>query len=48
MEAWISFWEIICALCFVCFYVLVLFIIPFGAKDILALLRHLKEKSKEN
>ena len=41
MEGWITFWEVACLIGFVSFYVLVLAVIPLGARDLLRLFRHL-------
>ena len=41
MEAWITFWKVICTIAFSAFYLLVLFVIPLGARDLVALFRHL-------
>ena len=45
MEAWISFWEILLIVVFALFYGVVLFIIPFGLKDVFALFRSLKAQA---
>jgi len=41
MEGWITFWKVLCTVGFSAFYILVLFVIPLGAKDLIALFRHL-------
>ncbi len=46
MQAWITFWEWTCFLTFAGFYLTVLFIIPFGARDLILLFRHLKKGSQ--
>lgn len=48
MESWITLWKYICIAGFGLFYLLVLFIIPLGAKDMLALFKKLgSERDKE-
>jgi len=44
MESWITFWTVVCLVGFASFYVLVLAILPLGARDLLALLRHLSRR----
>ena len=41
MEGWINFWRVVCLIGFAAFYVLVLAVIPLGARDLLRLFRHL-------
>lgn len=41
MEGWITFWKYVCIAGFGLFYLLVLFIIPLGAKDLFELFRRL-------
>ena len=41
MESWITFWKIACIVGFSAFYILALVVIPLGAKDLVALFRHL-------
>jgi len=41
MAGWVTFWKIACIIGFGSFFVLVLFVIPLGAKDLLTLLGHL-------
>ncbi len=41
MENWIFFWQVACIVGFVSFYLLVLVIIPLGAKDLRDLFRAL-------
>jgi hypothetical protein len=41
METWAAFWKAACAIGFAAFYLLVLFIIPLGARDLIRLFRHL-------
>ena len=41
MAGWISFWSYACLISFGLFYLLVLAIIPLGARDLLRLFRHL-------
>lgn len=45
VEAWANFWQILLIVVFTLFYGLVLFIIPFGFRDILTLFRELKAQS---
>ena len=44
MEGWITFWKIACIVGFASFYLVVLVIIPLGARDLIWLLRHLSAK----
>ena len=46
MEAWVMFWEIVLILVFALFYVVVLFVIPFGFRDIFALFRKLRDQEE--
>jgi hypothetical protein len=48
VEAWANFWQILLMVVFTLFYGLVLFIIPFGFRDILTLFRELKAQSDTN
>ena len=48
MESWIHFWQILLIVVFTLFYCVVLFIIPFGMKDMLALFRSLKAQAEQN
>ena len=41
MDGWVTFWKIACIIGFGSFFVLALVVIPLGAKDLLALFRHL-------
>lgn len=41
MDGWITFWRVACLIGFAAFYVLVLAVIPLGARDLLRLFRHL-------
>ena len=45
MEGWITFWKVVCIVAFSAFYLLVLFVIPLGARDLVALFRHLSRGS---
>ena len=44
MDGWITFWTISCLVGFFGFYLVVLAIIPLGARDLFWLLRHLSTK----
>ena len=44
MELWILFWKIICFVGFTAFILTVLFIVPFGARDIIRLFKSLGRK----
>ena len=44
MESWITFWTIVCLVGFTAFYVLVLVILPAGARDLVSLLRLLSRR----
>ncbi|MCD4770262.1 MAG: hypothetical protein K8R35_08855 [Bacteroidales bacterium] len=41
MDNWITFWEYTCLIAFGSYIISVLFIIPFGARDILRLFKEL-------
>jgi len=41
MDAWIEFWKYACLIGFGLFYLLVLIVIPLGARDLMRLFRHL-------
>ena len=41
MDAWMTFWKIACVIGFTAFYILVLVVIPIGARDLFRLFRHL-------
>jgi len=45
MEGWITFWKVVCTVAFSAFYLLVLVVVPLGAKDLVALFRHLSRGS---
>ena len=47
MDGWIAFWKIACLVAFSLFYVVVLAIIPLGARDLVRLFRHLSRGSEE-
>jgi hypothetical protein len=46
MEGWITFWSIACVVGLVSFYLLVVAVIPLGARDLLRLFRHLSRGSE--
>ena len=48
MEEWIAFWKIMSIVGFVSFYILVLFVVPLGAKDLLKFFRRLKDAATES
>ena len=47
METWIAFWKILLIVVFTLFYGVVLFVIPFGMKDMVALFRRLRSQADE-
>ena len=47
MHDWMIFWKVTCIVGIAIFYLLVLFLIPFAIKDLMALFRKLST-SKEN
>ena len=46
MEAWVTFWKIVLIVVFSLFYAVVLFVIPFGLRDIFILFRKLRDQAK--
>ena len=42
MDGWMTFWKIACIVGFAAFYLLVVAIIPLGARDLFRLFRHLE------
>lgn len=47
MQSWITFWKVACIVGIGSFFVLVLFVIPYGARDILKLFRDLSRGSDQ-
>ena len=47
MDGWIAFWKIACLVGFAAFYLLVVFVLPLGARDLLRLFRHLRAGGEE-
>lgn len=47
MDGWITFWKLVCLIGFAAFYLLVLAVIPLGARDLLRLFRHLRSESED-
>ena len=47
MDGWITFWQVLLIVVFTLFYGVVLFVIPFGLRDIIALFQTLKSKADE-
>lgn len=47
MQGWIAFWKAVCIIGFVSFYILVLVIIPLGARDLRRLFRHLAREDRD-
>ena len=41
MDAWITFWKYFCLIGIIIFYILVVFIIPLGIRDIILLFKKL-------
>ena len=48
MDGWITFWKLACLIGFAAFYLLLLVVIPLGARDLVRLFRHLREGSQES
>ena len=46
MDGWIAFWKIACLVGFSLFYVVVLAVVPLGARDLARLFRHLNRGSE--
>ena len=47
MDSWINFWQVLLIVGFTLFYGVVLIVIPFGLRDIMALFRELRSKADE-
>jgi hypothetical protein len=47
LDSWINFWQVLLIVGFTLFYGVVLFVIPFGLRDIMALFRELRSKADE-
>jgi len=47
VDGWITFWTLACIGFFGAFYLLVLVVVPLGARDLLRLFRHLSRGSEE-
>jgi len=45
VDGWIAFWKIASTVGFVSFYILVLVVVPLGARDLFRLFRHLSRGS---
>jgi len=48
MDGWIAFWKVVCVVGFVSFYILVVVIIPLGARDLRRLFQHLAREGRES
>ena len=48
MQAWIIFWKYFCIIGIILFYILVVFILPLGIKDLISLFRDLSHTSSNN
>jgi hypothetical protein len=47
LDSWISFWQVLLIVGFTLFCGVVLFVIPFGLRDIMAMFRGLRSKVDE-
>lgn len=48
MNGWIAFWKVACLVGFAAFYLLVVFVLPLGFRDLLRLFRHLREEGEDD